>query len=605
MKKILLSVLATCVLQCVHAQYKLSGTTYSENFNGLASGLPSGWDISANATDTTLGTSAAGSFISVPGTTTRWGNVSGAFKNVASANTFASFAAGTNAAQLAATDRALGVKQTGTFGDPGAAFTFCIDNTYGLSDFELDLKIQSLDSSAGGRMTPWQVQYGFGDNPKIFRTVSAFPTGGNTYKNFPLTISFGSSLDDKREKVWIRIFAVRASSGASSRTTTAIDDVELRWTGTAVPSYRPLVQKLFPANGATDVPLGSVLSVDFSKNISLGTTGNIFVKNETDNTTQTISAGSAFLNVSAKQLFISGVRLDPAKTYHITFDSTIVDTALAPTFAMSDTTEWRFSTLSSLPHFTVEYFDTACAASAALPKGWTKYSATGAEQWNCIEHTPGNSSIRMYGNDGTANTTNEDWLITPRIDMTAPDAMGLAFELYKMNSGNELEVLLSNNYAGSGDPDSATWDPVIVSMSGTGTDKWIHYIVPIGAHKTSPLYMGLKYTSTTAAAYDMRVDSFMTMIKTGIGNEYAINGTLKVVGYPSCNKLELIISGIPAGKYQLELFNSIGQKVYSKDLMFHSGSQNVRIDDLNMASGLYVLKLSDPTIQLLQKCILR
>ncbi len=184
MNKLYVLILFVSVFNTSSAQYHLSGTAYTQNFDTLSAGLPEGWDITANATDSTIGTSAVSFFIATPGTTTRWGNVTGAFKNVASANSFANFAAGTNALQLAATDRALGIKQTGTFGDPGAAFTFCIDNTYGLSDFEMDIKIQSLDSATGSRTTPWQIQYGFGDDPKVFQAVDAFPTGGNTFKNF-------------------------------------------------------------------------------------------------------------------------------------------------------------------------------------------------------------------------------------------------------------------------------------------------------------------------------------------------------------------------------------------------------------------------------------
>ena len=605
MKKYFFTILSFVSLQTALAQYHLSGTGYVQSFNALGAGLPEGWDITSNATDTTLGTSSAASFLATPAANTRWGNSTGAFKNVASANGFATFAAATNALQLAATDRALAVKQTATLGDPGAAFTFCIDNTFGLSNFKLEFKIQSLDSSAGGRMTAWQVQYALGDSPKVFNTVSAFPTGGYTYSNFPINISFASALDDKREKVWIRVMAVRASTGSSSRTTTAIDDVSLHWDGVAYPSYRPLLQTMYPANGATDVPLGSVLSLDFSKQISIGSTGNIYIKNEAKGTTQTINALSSFLAASGKRLSIAGAKLDPATTYHVTFDSGIVDTALAATPALIDTMEWRFTTLSSMPHFLVEYFDTACAKSNSLPSGWTKFSATGVEEWNCIEHASGNSSIRMFGNDGTANTINEDWLISPRMDLRSPDALGVSFYMLRSNSGEELQVMASQNYAGSGSPDSASWTAVSIPTTAAGLGKWMRYDFSIAAFKSQPFQIAFKYSSNASGAYDIQIDSFMTMIKTGIPQVASGNNELKVIGYSSSNNIALQISNVSAGNYQLELYNAFGQIVYKKEVMLFSGTQAISINDIDLASGLYIVKLANNDSQFLQKCIVR
>ncbi|MBL7711316.1 MAG: Ig-like domain-containing protein, partial [Chitinophagaceae bacterium] len=175
-----------------------------------------------------------------------------------------------------------------------------------------------------------------------------YRTGGLIFENKPVTVSFGSVLDDQAERVWIRVVSLAASTGSGSRTTTAIDDFELRWTGVAVPDYRPLVQRLFPANGATDVKPGSILSVKFSRHVSLGTAGKVQISNETDHTVQVIPAGAASLTVSGRELLIADVLLDPGKTYHVTFDSSIVDTAGAGNYAWDDTSKWRFTTAPPL-----------------------------------------------------------------------------------------------------------------------------------------------------------------------------------------------------------------------------------------------------------------
>lgn len=335
------------LLLCFHVkgQYRLSGTTYLQRFDSLQAGLPEAWEADSNAKAASLGGAAL--LNTSPSATTRWNNAGGGFKNVASANGFASYKAATAGLQFIATDRALGVRQTGSFGDPGAAFTFRIDNTFRLSDFELKFKLQTLDSNSG-RSTEWLVQYAIGDSPVTFTTQAVYSTGGWTFENQAVSVSFGSALDDQAERVWIRIVALAASTGSGSRTTTAIDDFELNWKGVAVPEYRPLVQRLFPPNGATDVKPGSILSVRFSRHISLGTMGNVQVNNETDNTVQVIPAGSAALTSSGRELLIADVLLDPEKTYHVTFDSSIADTAGIGNYAWDDTSKWRFTTAPPL-----------------------------------------------------------------------------------------------------------------------------------------------------------------------------------------------------------------------------------------------------------------
>ncbi len=73
--------------------------------------------------------------------------------------------------QATATDRALGLRQTGGVADPGGAFVFQIANTTGKINFTLDFSLQSLDASST-RTTTWLVEYGLGSNPTSFTVPS-------------------------------------------------------------------------------------------------------------------------------------------------------------------------------------------------------------------------------------------------------------------------------------------------------------------------------------------------------------------------------------------------------------------------------------------------
>ncbi len=203
-------------------------TTYTENFDGIGSGLPTGWTVRTGATATSLGTTAT-----LATAATSWGTTTGNFRNCAAADNTGATATDNDATQASYTDRALAVRQTGGFGDPGAAFTLQIANTLGRSGFQLSFKSQML--SVQPRSTTWQVQYAFGSSPTTFTNVGSPITDPGVFGSTNITINFGSALNNQSGNVWIRIVALNASTGSGSRDTYGIDDFELTWSN-SVPS---------------------------------------------------------------------------------------------------------------------------------------------------------------------------------------------------------------------------------------------------------------------------------------------------------------------------------------------------------------------------------
>lgn len=138
-----------------YSQVTLTGTSYIENFDGIGSGLPTGWTVNTGANASSTGTNAT-----VTTAATDWGNTSGAFKNFASADGLT----GTenSATQSSATDRVLGIRQTGSFGDPGAAFMLTVANTTGFQNLSLSFKAQMLSvqtrSTIGRLITVLEIQ---------------------------------------------------------------------------------------------------------------------------------------------------------------------------------------------------------------------------------------------------------------------------------------------------------------------------------------------------------------------------------------------------------------------------------------------------------------
>ncbi|MBM3412835.1 MAG: hypothetical protein FJY19_05590 [Bacteroidetes bacterium] len=211
----------------------LTSSPYIQNFDGIATGLPQGISVKIGATATSLGTGDMPFYPATGlGSPTAWNQTSAGLKNFASYTGMT--ASSDAAAQGAHTNRALGIRQTSAVGyDPGAAYVFLLDNTTGKANFQLNFLLQSLDATPGGRTTAWRVEYGLGDNPSTFTAVTSNPatliTNLGTFGNTPVAVSFGTSLNNLNQKVWIRIITLSATTGSGNRPSSAIDDVQLSW----------------------------------------------------------------------------------------------------------------------------------------------------------------------------------------------------------------------------------------------------------------------------------------------------------------------------------------------------------------------------------------
>lgn len=219
-----------CFIVCVafalplQAQVFLSGNSYSEDFNNLGSGLPNGWSIYTGATSSDLGSAQ----IFDPAKAT-WAGL-GVFKNCASANNPGVTASDSSTKQDNYVDRVLGVRQTDSFGDPGAAFVFRLENTLGFGSFTVSLDCQML-KEVETRTTTWTLDYRVGSSGS-FTSFATYPDPG-VFGSSHLNHSFGSALDNQADPVFIRVTALDVSDGSSYRDSIGIDNLALSFS--AVP----------------------------------------------------------------------------------------------------------------------------------------------------------------------------------------------------------------------------------------------------------------------------------------------------------------------------------------------------------------------------------
>lgn len=439
-------------------QVVLSSSPYTENFDNIASGYPTGWTGRTGSSATSLGTAAT-----LTTTPTAWNNTSGAFKNVASADGLPSNASSTD--QSNSTDRSLAVRQTGSFGDPGAAFVLQLANTVNISAMSISFKIQSLDI-ASPRLVTWKVQYGIGTTPSTFTDITTSPstltTGGSTYSNTTVTATLPSALENVADNIWIRIVTLTNSTGSGSRPTTGIDDFQMDFTmGTPI-----VADHLEFDNPPTDAVVGEPFNLTIC---AKDPSDQIQPDYLTPIALTQIMGTAATITPSSPQVPIGG-----CVTYTITPNASnenITFEAASGTFPDIQTGLYVWDTPATC------YTDNC--NMQIVPVSTNEEN----DNWSC------NSGVySINGYCPTCIITTESWLISQQYSITPTPFSTFDFTLNQNFSGPDLEIYYTLNYTGN--PSTTTW----VSLGTAGTDG--NFSFDISGISGTNVRFGIKYTAT-------------------------------------------------------------------------------------------------------------
>lgn len=222
------------VLSVTLPSITLTGTSYTQDFDGVSAGLPFGWSVYTGASLSAVGNPVAFNVNPVD-----WGSFTGSFRNSASATGL--LGADVLATQSASTNRAIGIRQTGSFGDPGASINVAL-NTLGKNIKGLSFKAQILSSQA--RSTTWSVQVGLGAAPTSWETLAVFNDPGQFGSTDFVFTEADLAKMTHQPFVWLRIVALSNSIGGGNRDTFGIDDFSLTYEDDVAPLA-------WDANGAT------------------------------------------------------------------------------------------------------------------------------------------------------------------------------------------------------------------------------------------------------------------------------------------------------------------------------------------------------------------
>ncbi len=143
---------------------------------------------------------------------------------------------------------------------------------------------------------------------------------------------------------------------------------------------------------------------------------------------------------------------------------------------------------------------------------WTAVSVIGAQVWN-FSATFGNpGGMAKMSGFATTNNANEDWLISPKQDLSILANATLSFDNAYKFTGDPIKVLISNNYPGTGSPNAAgvTWTTLTANLS-TGNYVYANSgnidISSFTGSGNSGVYVAFKYTSSSAAGSTWEIDN--------------------------------------------------------------------------------------------------
>jgi hypothetical protein len=134
--------------------------------------------------------------------------------------------------------------------------------------------------------------------------------------------------------------------------------------------------------------------------------------------------------------------------------------------------------------------------NTSLSDGFTAFSTTGAEVWACTTFGNIDNAVQMNGFAGGAAQANEDWLISPALNLSATNVPLLSFYSRTKFVGPSLQLLVSTNYSGSGDPSLATWTEIDGRWPATHSDVWNNsQFINLSAFKQSSVHIAFRYLS--------------------------------------------------------------------------------------------------------------
>ena len=220
---------------------------------------------------------------------------------------------------------------------------------------------------------------------------------------------------------------------------------------------------------------------------------------------------------------------------------------------------------------------------------FTPYSVAGEQEWHHGEHQ-GTTFANMNGYADGASNENEDWLVSPAISSQGNQDALLSFRTAMRFDGDPLQVKVSVDYDGQGDPAGAEWIDITGEFEySTGNYEWVEsgavnvWSVLDGYDLGYPnFYVAFVYKSTAEAASSWEID-YVKVISYGAESVAEQNNAIGLYPNPANEQVSFVLEN----DAQVSVFDMTGRIVNEVNLT--AGEAQLNVSELQ--SGVYFVNI--------------
>jgi len=449
--------------------------------------------------------------------------------------------------------------------------------------YAFEYSLDATDLSSG----TWVAATGFDLVEKITSSAVAAPLDGNLAENQTAISANIAALNwTPNSTLWIRWSD--ANDGGSDGICTIENLVMEVTTGTVVAEPEPTN---YPTNfaatsaatsitaswaDATGGQLPSSYLVKISKTTGITSpVDGTFVPDDLD-----LSDGSGAKNVPFGQQNYIFTGLEESTVYNLeifpyTNGGTLVDYKTDGTIPSANAT--------TQSNIIASKFDTDLAP-------WTQFSVTGDQLW-VIDLTHGVNSSGCAKMSGylAENFVNEDWLISPAIDLSNMNDTKMQFYSAFNYAGNPLSVLVSSDYSSGNPTTSGTWNDITSSaVFSPGAWAWTASgYINLGLANTNNVHIAFKYTSDLTAARTWEIDEVVVSGTgaVGFGEKEIAQKSSRIYPNPSSGWFNADMK--EKSNFIITINNIQGAEVKSVEV----NTQSARVETQGLNPGIYFVTI--------------
>ncbi|MBN1198226.1 MAG: choice-of-anchor J domain-containing protein [Bacteroidales bacterium] len=218
---------------------------------------------------------------------------------------------------------------------------------------------------------------------------------------------------------------------------------------------------------------------------------------------------------------------------------------------------------------------------------WSAHNIIGQQQFwmiDTIHGIAGSPCARMNGYSG-GPVENEDWIISPSMNFDLYVNEQLTFQTACNYDGPDLEVKISNEYDGIGNPNDYEWMDLSATLSSGGWSWTPSGTVDISGISGNSVYIGMMYTSTSLQAKTWEADEILTIGEVMIGVADSPGKSDGFRFYPNPAKDRITLSFPDSGEKVVSLISLLGSEIKKETASGNSCS----LYCADLPSGVYFI----------------